>query len=233
MKTTLYTSFIDAALAEKAMGALTDHGLEREDISGLFPAEYETKDIHEVGPTVKHGITTTTSADAASGAVTGAGVGLGVGTVAALASLFIPGFGLVTGGSALVTALAAMAGTTAAGAVAGGVAGFFQDQGVDSRIAIDSEEALKNGQAVLIVRAPSGPLDEVQISTILSKYQGFSFARQDSDGAIRELGPDAVVVSEESAATVVATDGTPGKTVVIDEPSRFVSANIPSASPIF
>lgn len=195
MSTTLYANFIDAALAEKAMGALLDHGAEREDISGFFPKGYQQKDVHEVAPNVKHGITTTTSADAAAGAAAGAGVGLGLGAAAALASLFVPGFGFVTGGGALVTALAAMAGTTVAGAVTGGVAGFLQDQGVDGQIALDSEAALKNGDAVLIVRTPSGPLNDVQVSEILGKYRGAVYARQLAETTLTADSPDVLSVS--------------------------------------
>lgn len=183
---TLHASFEDAALGEKAMGALLDHGVAREDLSGFFPADFETEDVHEVRATLKHGITTTTSADAASGAAKGAGVGLGLGALATLASLLIPGFGLVTGGGALATALATAAGTTVGGAVAGGVAGFLQDQGVDHQVALDSEAALRHGRAVVVVRCPSGGLSESEISAILLKYHANTFGRIESPAVIGE-----------------------------------------------
>lgn len=78
----------------------------------------------------KHGISTTTPEDAGSGAVKGAGIGLGLGAVAAIASLLVPGIGLVTGAGALATALGGAALTAGAGAIAGGVTGYLKDQGV-------------------------------------------------------------------------------------------------------
>ena len=181
MQVTLYTRFQDASLAEKALGALTDHGAELKDLAAIFPTGYQSADP-KTTPVEKatSGVTTTTGADAASGAAKGAGIGLGLGAVAAVASLFIPGFGIVTGGAALATALAAMAGTAAGGAVAGGVAGFMQDQGVPERVALDSEEAIKNGSAIVSVACPTGKLGEFEVLEILSKYHAESYGRSDA-----------------------------------------------------
>jgi len=118
----------------------------------------------------KQGLSTTTPGDAAAGAAKGAGIGLGVGILAALASLVIPGFGLVVGGGALATALAGAAGATAAGAVAGGVHGYLKDQGVPDQVAMDYDHAVKNGGAVLAVSVPSGNVDEATCREILAKY---------------------------------------------------------------
>ena len=177
MIVTLHTSFADAALGEKVMGALLDHGVVKEDVCGFFPLDFQSKDYHEVAANVNHGLTTTTGADAAVGAVKGAGIGLGVGVIATLASLAIPGFGIVTGGGALVTALISAAATTAGGAVAGGVGGYLQDQGVDERVAVDVEAALRHGSAVVIVKCPSGTVGESEIHEILAKYGGLTFSR--------------------------------------------------------
>lgn len=180
MFVTIYARFIDASMAEKAMGALLDHGAQRGDITGFFPEGYQTSDVYEVAPNVVNGITTTTGADAAAGAVTGAEVGLGLGAAAVLGSLLIPGFGLVTGGGALASALIGWAGATAGGAVAGGVAGFLQDQGIDQTTIVDQESALKNGQAILVVKSPSGPLSELEISALMTKYQAQNFGRTET-----------------------------------------------------
>mgnify|MGYP000930956673 CR=1 FL=1 len=177
MLITLHASFADAAMAEKAMGALMDHGADKLDVSGFFPEDYETPDVHEVQANVEHGITTTTPADAAAGAAKGAGIGLGVGAVAALASLVIPGFGIVAGGGALATALMAMAGTAAGGAISGGVAGFLQDQGIPEKVALDSEAALKNGRAVVVAKCPTGKMSEGDVTEILVKYGAETFGR--------------------------------------------------------
>ena len=67
----------------------------------------------------KAGVTTTTIQDAAKGAAKGVGYGLGLGALAAVASIAIPGFGLVLGGGALAAAVAGLAASAGAGAVAG------------------------------------------------------------------------------------------------------------------
>ncbi len=177
MIVTIYSRFPDAALAEKGMGALLDQGASRADITGFFPEGYQTPDVHEVAATVVNGITTTTEVDAAVGAAKGAGIGLGLGAAAAIGSLLIPGFGLVTGGGALASALIGWAGSTAGGSIAGGVAGFLQDQGVDQQILIDQEAALKNGRATVVVTCPSGTLSALEVEGILVKYQGETFAK--------------------------------------------------------
>src|SRR6185369_2999416 len=127
---TIYASFADASLAEKAAGALLDFGLRAEDLSIVSSRTDDQEmderfDDRELGRNTadeykpkqdstehaaKSGISTTTPGDAASGASKGAGIGLGVGIAAALASIFIPGFGLVAGGGALATAIAGGAG---------------------------------------------------------------------------------------------------------------------------
>ena len=181
MSTSLYANFPDAAQAEKALGALLDRGATVTDLTAFFPPGYFSDEDPAVSDVAKAvaGVTTTSPADAASGAGKGAGMGLGVGALAALASLMIPGFGLVTGGGALATAMIGLAGATAGGAVAGGVAGFMQDQGVPERIALDSEAAWKNGHALLVVQCPTGKLGEFEVREIFSKYHAVDYGRNE------------------------------------------------------
>lgn len=168
---TIYSSFQDYKMAEKGVGALMDHGVPKEHITLVGPADGKDHQKH-----AEQGVTTTTGADAAAGAAKGAGVGLVAGAIGALASLFIPGFGIVTGGGALATALASAAGATAAGAVAGGMAGFLQDQGVDEMAAQDYEKALKNGGGLIEVITPIKDVSDAQIQEILTKYGGGRFS---------------------------------------------------------
>ncbi len=191
MSKTLYASFIDAELAVKASGALLDEGVRKEDISVIskekgestdpnHPAQMYTTDgqlfernadeREKTENAAKHGLSTTTSGDAAVGAAKGAGIGLGVGVLAALAAIFIPGVGLVLGGGALATAVAAAVGTTVAGAVVGGVDGYLVDQGVPQEAAIDYNHAYENGGAILAVHVPSNGIDEFAVQSILAKY---------------------------------------------------------------
>jgi len=165
---TMYATFVDGAMANRAVGALIDHGALRETISLVA-----TKDHQHYWMPEEQGdgtVTTTSGRDAAVGASKGAGIGLAVGVIAGLACLTIPGFGIVVGGGALATALAAATGTMAAGAVAGAVEGYLVDQGVPGDIAIDYKEALENGSGLLAITLPSGTVDSLAARDILNKY---------------------------------------------------------------
>jgi hypothetical protein len=118
----------------------------------------------------KLGISTTTPADAAAGAVKGTAIGIGVGVGAALVSLLIPGVGLVLGGGALAAALGGVAASAAAGGVAGGVAGYLKDQGLDDHVATSYNDTVRGGGALLAITIPSNKVDEVEARRILDKY---------------------------------------------------------------
>jgi hypothetical protein len=180
MGQTLYAAFADASLAEKAAGALLDHGVRNEDISlvsaqrqdhpGTTTVDHRTGQGDKTEIAAKQGLSTTTPGDAAAGAAKGAGIGLGVGVAAALAAILIPGVGLVVGGGALATALAGAAGATAAGAVAGGVHGYLKDQGVPDEVAVNYKHAYETGGAILAVHVPSNNVDQATVEDLLAKY---------------------------------------------------------------
>jgi len=138
---------------------------EMEEAEDLSVNTYCEQDI-----AAKTGISTTTPADAGAGAAKGAGIGLGIGVVAGIASLFVPGIGLVFGGGALAGALAGAAATTAAGAVAGGVTGYLKDQGMSEELASSYHGTVQSGGAILAVAVPSGSVDEATAMQIVSKY---------------------------------------------------------------
>ena len=189
MQNVLYVKFNDAGQAEKALGALIDRGAQIKDLTAIFPENFLPRNYKESA--VKQavdGITTTTGPDAVRGAEKGAAAGLGVGALAALATLLIPGFGLVTGGSALVFALIGVAEATVGGAVAGGVAGYLQDQGVPGRVASDSLAAIMNGSAVLSIHCPTGKLGEFEVMELVSKYGAEEFSRANQAGEEILLG---------------------------------------------
>ena len=120
---------------------------------------HQSRSGADTGLAAKTGLSTTTPRDARVGATKGAGIGLGVGVLAGLASLFIPGIGLVLGGGALAAAIGAAVGTTVAGAVAGGVYGYLKDQGVPEAAATAFTQTLEQGGAILTVHVPSGNVD--------------------------------------------------------------------------
>jgi hypothetical protein len=141
---------------------------------GYIITDARTVEVIEEGAGIdenaKEGISVTTPADAASGAVEGAGWGLGLGILAGLACLSIPGVGLVLGGGALATAIAGAVGATVAGAAAGGVVGYLKDQGMPEHIATDYDASLREGGAMLAVMTPSNHIDSMQAQSILQKY---------------------------------------------------------------
>jgi hypothetical protein len=146
----------------------------KRDKSDKTPGDYEKA--------AKEGISTTTGADAGAGAIKGAGWGLGVGILAGIASLIIPGVGLVLGGGALATAIGGAAATTGAGAIAGGVTGYLKDQGMDEEVATDYDKVVKNGGAMIAVTLPSGNVDEMTAREILNKYGAANVSQYASKG---------------------------------------------------
>lgn len=186
---TLYASFNDAAAAERAAGALLDHGAKQEDLSmisnrtGAAPASTETIAAEQAAKT---GISTTTAGDVAVGAVKGTAVGTGVGAAAFIASLFIPGVGLVTGGGALAMALAAGAGTILAGAAAGSVAGLLADQGIPDETAKRYTHTIQQGGAILAIAVPTGDLDAEQVQAVVDKYGALDLATYNSPRVMAE-----------------------------------------------
>ncbi|MEA2552622.1 MAG: hypothetical protein QOJ65_798 [Fimbriimonadaceae bacterium] len=138
--------------------------------TGSMDNEDDCEDPEKVEKSAKHGISTTTPADAGVGAIKGAAVGLGIGALAALASLLIPGVGLVVGGGALATALGGLLGATGAGAIAGAMTGYLKDQGVEEHVAEQYGQAIAQGGAILAVHVPSGDVDEPKARQLLEKY---------------------------------------------------------------
>jgi len=177
MTNVIFASFSSPDLAKKAAGALLDHGIRGEHISIVFPEGYVITD--EAGHTgmdlakgAETGITTTTAADAGAGAAMGAGIGLAAGTLAALAAVFIPGFGLVLGGGALAVALGGVAGSTVAGAAAGGVTGYLKDQGVPDASLHNYNQVIKSGGAMISVTPYDEKTGYAEIKNVLTKYEG-------------------------------------------------------------
>lgn len=179
-------------MAEKAAGALLDHGVRAEHISILFPEGYcntqreTTVEGEKLEHAAKSGISTTTMGDATAGSASGAGLGFSAGAIAALAAVFIPGFGLVLGGGALAIAVGAVAGSTVAGAVAGGVTGFLKDQGVPPDEIEKYHAAISTGGAMITVSLTDDDIDMATVESLLSKYGGAitSYPRMPAVGLI-------------------------------------------------
>lgn len=193
----IYATFTDPGMAERAGGALLDHGVRAEHISIVLPEDYRPSSTenepggNKAERTAEEGITTTTVGDAASGAVKGAGVGLAAGTLAALAAVLIPGVGLVLGGGALALAIGGVAGSTAAGAVAGGALGFLKDQGVPDEAIQGYHKVLEAGGAMITVSPTDEKIDAATIESVLAKYGGSiaSYSLSTSAAAMMDDSP--------------------------------------------
>ena len=189
MTDTLYASFVNIEDAERAIGALIDHGVKPKDISmvggeahaGRLESYSTSKDLDlkKIEDHAKTGITTTTMEDAESGAAKGAGVGLGVGVAAALASMFIPGIGLVVGGGALALAIGGAAGATGAGAISGGTMGYLKDQGVNDEMVGTYTKTLNSGGVVLAVDI-TGEVPASEVQSICAKYSARNLTTRNS-----------------------------------------------------
>ena len=150
---------------------LTSRPIRHDDGAPLVIAQGHDADVREYDAerAAKAGVSTTTIQDAAKGAAKGVGYGLGVGALAAVASLAIPGFGLVLGGGALAVAVAGLAASAGAGAVAGGVVGYLKDQGVPADEIPAYQSAYEDGGAILSV-AMHETTDTIKVQEILRKY---------------------------------------------------------------
>lgn len=173
----IYATFANPDMAQKAAGALLDHGIKAEHLSIIFPEGYvdkdgDMKDSNDLEQSAEKGISTTTVEDAKSGAAKGAGIGLAAGALAALAAVFVPGVGLVLGGGALAMAAGGAVGATAAGAVAGGVTGFLKDQGVPEEIVQSYGNVLSSGGATMTITPGEEDIDTATISSVIEKYSG-------------------------------------------------------------
>ena len=230
---TLYASFVDASAAERAAAALLDHGARAEDISILannrLPTSTPAEDVAEAVEsehTAKTGITTTTAADAGLGAAKGTAVGLGVGILAAVASVFIPGLGLVIGGGALATAVAGAAASAGAGAIAGGIAGYLKDQGMGDDLVASYSNAFAAGNAVLSIGVPSGDLSAEEIEPYLTKYGAINVSTVNQSRNLME--PSNVVEYPPASPGVVApvTPVAPSLTTMTTVPRGPAAAEV-------
>ncbi len=169
---TLVARFDNVDRGADAMGALMDHGVAPASMDLVANESYGEQLIkrkqNKYADKAKDGVTTTTAADAQEGAKSGAALGLGAGVLAGLASLVIPGYGIVLGGGALMTAAGAAVGTGVAGAATGAVTGYLRDLGIDEKVTKNLDEALKNGGGVLTITVSQQGLPGVR--AILEKY---------------------------------------------------------------
>jgi hypothetical protein len=120
----------------------------------------------DTDPQVKPGATI---GDVGHGAAHGAGIGLGVGALAAVATMLIPGLGMVIGAGTLATAMAALVTGAGAGALAGGLTGFLTQHGVPEEEAARFAQIHEKGGAILAVSVFREEMRET-VDQILRKH---------------------------------------------------------------
>jgi len=242
---TLYASFLNPSMAEKAAGALLDHGAAQEDISIVANESYATQRVTGDGMDNKHsedsaksGISVTTAGDAALGAAKGTMAGIGLGILAAVAAITLPGVGLIIGGGAMAGALAAAGATAGAGAVAGGVIGYLKDQGVDDQMLSHYSNTFVSGGSILAVAVPTGTLSAIEVETYLVKYGAeniatYNAARSAITGPVTvhqeplvvgnaNIDPIAINVAEPIATPVAAVTPPTDHVVTVTQTGEFV-----------
>ncbi len=207
---TLYAAFIDNAAAERAAGALLDHGARQEDISLLAndktAAMHGSTEAASAEHSAKTGLSTTTPGDVAAGTMKGAVAGISIGAAAAIAALFIPGIGLVVGGGALAAALIGAGGTALAGAAAGSIAGLLKDQGVPEEMVAKYTGTFEEGGAILALAVPTGELDASEAESILAKYGASNVATYNAPRMLSDNvsipGPDVPLVVQNTNSDI-------------------------------
>ena len=141
--------------AQQVARDLEKEGIPREDISIVAndaTREYATTAEPEEG------------GEMASGAGTGAAVGGAAGLAIGLAALAIPGIGPIVAAGSVATALTG----AGIGAAAGGLIGGLTHMGVPEDDARFFSEGVRNGGALVIVRAPD--IDRAEaVATILER----------------------------------------------------------------
>jgi hypothetical protein len=164
--------------ARQAIHALRDHGVSEGRIDVLAADEREGRSVEDRDSRMAdsdlgkdEGLSVTTAGDAAQGAATGAALGAGAGIAGALASIFVPGFGLVWASGVLAKALGVVALAMAGGAVAGGLAGYLIDLGVPSPEAEAYADGLRHG-SILVAVHTCGEYPPDDIERIGDKYGG-------------------------------------------------------------
>jgi hypothetical protein len=135
--------FRDHDQARAAIEALSAAGYGRDDMSLLMPTPQETEMVaRQAHATATEG--------ARSGYLAGGMLGGATGLLLGLVALTIPGIGPLVGGGVLLAAL----GGTAVGATVGGLTGALIGMGLPEETALQYEEQLRQGAAIVSVHAP-------------------------------------------------------------------------------
>ncbi|MFO7812863.1 MAG: quinol:electron acceptor oxidoreductase subunit ActD [Pelovirga sp.] len=138
----VYGIYPNRMMVERAVEELTDAGFRHADISVLFPADENTKEL-----TVEE--ESLVQERAATGGRTGAAIGSTLGLLAGIGTIAIPGIGPFIAAGPIMAALAG----AGAGGLFGGVTGALIGAGIPEYEAKHYERRLKEGWILLSVHA--------------------------------------------------------------------------------
>jgi len=195
MNEQVYAVFTRVEDAEMAISALKDHGVENTEISAVRRGDGVGLPL--VMSEADEGLTPTTSADAAAGALKGGSIGLTLGVLGGVLALTVPGFGLIMAAGPLWAAIGAAAAATAAGAATGGVVGYLVDQGIPEHAAVRYQDALNRGDILISVR--SAHISNADAIMLLDKYG----ATETEEHQVGTLLPDTLPASASVEPPIV------------------------------
>lgn len=128
--------------AEQVVGNLRLQGYAPDDISVIMVKRDEAGELENVDDQTGQGVQ-----EVASSAAKGAAIGGGAGVLAGLATLAIPGIGPILGSGILVALFGG------SGAFVGALSGAFATEDISTQVIEKYGMALREGQAVIAVRA--------------------------------------------------------------------------------
>jgi len=186
MQEHIHATFTHAEDAEQAAGILLENGVRAEDLTLIkhHPmveeaeteiAEHESNASHEA----EQHTTLIFGGGVETGAVRGAKWGIGIGAVAALATILIPGVGLVIGAGSLAAAIGTVSIGAGAGALAGVVSDHYSQEGLEEADGKRIEAIIADGGAMISVALPSGNVDVATAFKIFGQHGGQPIAQLD------------------------------------------------------
>lgn len=145
-KRIFFASFECTDSCGRAVDELLQNGTTPECVTVLLVNHGELKDEKsEIHHQAKAGVSVVSLDPPAKSVKKGAAVGFGVGAAAALATIAIPGVGLVIGSGVMAAALTAIAGGVGTGAAAGAAIGYVGGTGTGNPFGAASEFLAKQG----------------------------------------------------------------------------------------
>lgn len=171
MRDTLFATFATIHNAELALGALLDHGVNRQDLSVILcdPRRITSSDSGTASASPNEA-ETGSSSETAERSGNYAGLGYDICFLAGLHPSTHSGDGILLGKGSISQALVEMTGGGATEHSVMGTLRFLIDQGVPCESVLIYSQVIKDGGALVSISVPSGDLSEFEIRNLLTKH---------------------------------------------------------------